>query len=706
MKKKSLSLLFITLCILLFSTACKKNENGGWSTDILAPLISTDLSIANLVGDTLVNVNSDNSINLVFKKNIFSFNFSDYLLDIPDTGISKKFTLDSLRLPSQTFTNQLSLGFLARGLISTGTTGNIFLGNYIISNNGDSIVFPALSGLTIPPTAYDASLFFKEADLIRGHLLGYIVNRFPVPLTNIHYQLFNTVGGGILVDDIIPYIAPKDSAYVDYDMAGKHIESNFTVNVINFSTPGSSPEKALVDTTDYIELRFGILGFYASSATAIFPSIDVLASTEDVTQTIPGGAKLTYIEAEEGLLHVFINSSVQEGLNLTYKLEGAYDKMGRPLVVSTFVPPAPIGSLSTVDRSFDLSGYSIDLTGKFHNTFNTYTQSISARIDSSGILRTITSSDSLKISYTLEKIKPKLIKGYAGNDTISVGPQSSAFDFLSGIKSGNINLDDVKLSLNVENGIGVKGDLLISDFTAKKGASSVALVAPSIMNTRHSIAKALEFPFTPSNTNFLLNKSNSNIKSLFELLPNMLQYAMKVYVNPAGNDGTYQDFVNASSRLNVNLNMEIPLNLIANNLTLVDTIDFSLGGSIDQMDAVKEGTLNLIAYNGYPLEATLTMIVYDEYFGVVDTLVNKYVVQAADLNSSCKVSGEKRSIAKILIDEARTANLKQGKKALIIAKFSTINNQASCDNHLKIYSDYKLRMKLTGDFQYDIKSKF
>jgi hypothetical protein len=70
------------------------------------------------------------------------------------------------------------------------------------------------------------------------------------------------------------------------------------------------------------------------------------------------------------------------------------------------------------------------------------------------------------------------------------------------------------------------------------------------------------------------------------------------------------------------------------------------------------------------------------------------------------VSGEKRSIAKILIDEARTANLKQGKKALIIAKFSTINNQASCDNHLKIYSDYKLRMKLTGDFQYDIKSKF
>ena len=706
MKKKYFSILIIYFSLLIFASSCKKNEEGGWSTDILAPILSADLSISNLVGDSLISVNSDNSLSLVFKKNIFSFNFSDYLLDIPDTGISKRFTLDSLRLPSQTFTNQLSLGFLARGLISTGSTGNVFLGNYIISNNGDSIIFPALSGLTIPPTAYDASLFFKEADLIRGHLLGYIVNRFPVPLTNIHYQLFNTVGGGILVDDIIPYIAPKDSAYVDYDMAGKHIESNFTVNVINFSTPGSSPDKALVDTSDYIELRFGILGFYASSATAIFPSIDVLASTEDVTQTIPGGAKLTYIEAEEGTLHVFITSSVQEGLNLTYKLEGAYDKMGRPLIVSTFVPPAPIGSLSSVDRSFNLKGFSIDLTGKFHNTFNTYTQSISARIDSSGVLRTITSSDSLKISYTLENIKPRLIKGYAGNDTIQVGPASSAFDFLSGIKSGSLSLDDVQLSLNIENGIGVKGDLVISDFTAKKGSSSALLNAPGIMNTKISVNKATEFPYTPASTTISLNKSNSNIKTLFELLPNMLQYAMKVYVNPLGDDGTYQDFVNASSRLNVNINMEVPLNIIANNLTLVDTIDFSLGASLEKIDAISEGTLNLIAYNGYPLEATLTVIVYDEYFGVIDTLVNGYKVQAADLNASCKVSEEKRSIAKILLSGARTSMLKQGQKALVIAKFSTKSNQASCDAYLKIYSDYKLRLKLTGDFQYDLKSKF
>jgi hypothetical protein len=135
-------------------------------------------------------------------------------------------------------------------------------------------------------------------------------------------------------------------------------------------------------------------------------------------------------------------------------------------------------------------------------------------------------------------------------------------------------------------------------------------------------------------------------------------------------------------------------------------MDFALGSTIEQIQSIKSGALNLIANNGYPLQATLTYIIYDDNFMVIDTLVNKYEIQAADLNTSCKVATEKRSVCKIPINEAKTDLLKQGKKAIILAKLSTINNQSLCDDHLKIYSDYTLKLKLTGEFEYFINSKF
>lgn len=706
MKNFPIHLLAICIVLFWFTSACKQKEQG-WDTDLVAPIASAKLSINQLVHDTMVTVNADNSLNLVFKKNIYSFDFSKNLLEIPDTGVSKAFRLDSLKMPQQDFITSFTLGQLCKQLIASGDPGSAFLGNTIISRHGGTLTYPALSGLSVPPTDYDASLYFREIDLITGYMDGFIRNGFPVTITNVHFQLRNKISGTVVINDIIDSIPAKDSVYRLYNLSGKHVEGQFTFELLNFDTPGSYGVPAPVDTNDKFELDFRIFSFRASRATAIFPSIDILASTEDVTQEIPGGAKLSYIEAESGILHIYILSSVQEGLTLTYTLEGAYDKAGRPLTVTTFIPPAPSSTTpSLVDRTFDLSGYSINLTGKYNNSFNTYTQTFRARVDSSGIERTITSSDSLKLLYSIERIKPRLIKGYAGQDTLTVGPEISNFDFFNKIVGGNIELEDVKLSMNLENGIGVEGDVVINDFTAKRNASSVSLSAPSVVNNRIRINKANEFPFRPSQTNITLNNSNSNIKNLFELLPTQLQYAMKVYVNPNGNDGTYQDFINSNSKLNVNLNMEMPLSLMSNNLTLRDTIPFDVSNVVDDIQAVKGGYINLIADNGYPLESKIDIILIDEYGYAVDTLLKTYTIPAADLNTSCRVDAAKKNYHKIAVDEARIDRIQNVKKAIILARFSTRSNQPSCNSYLKIFSDYFLKLTLSADFRYNINAKF
>jgi len=77
-----LSLLFITL---IFS--CKKDfERPNWDVDLLAPLVKSTLTINDLIPDSVLQVNPDTSLKIVYSDNIFDVDM-DSLFTIPDTTI-------------------------------------------------------------------------------------------------------------------------------------------------------------------------------------------------------------------------------------------------------------------------------------------------------------------------------------------------------------------------------------------------------------------------------------------------------------------------------------------------------------------------------------------------------------------------------------------------------------------------------------------
>lgn len=695
--------LLLAMMIVMLS-ACNKEKKLGWEAEYLAPLVNADLSLTNLVGDSILQSDANNLLYLIFSNQVYSFNLADYAIEIPDTGIGSAASLDSFNIGEQKFNLTITLGSLCKELIATGDITNVLIGNSIISSNGDSMVFPGLAGIAVPADTFDASFVFEEVNLYHGVLYGWIHNEFPVPLENVQYQLRNKVGGELIVSDTIPYIAPHDSVYKEYDLSGKRIEGAFWVELQNFDTPGSSGQKRLVDTSDYIKLDMKAAGLRASSATAVFPSAELITTTEEITHDL-GDTYLTYIEAKSGNLNIYLSSSVAEGVYLKYTLDGAFDDKGQPLTVTTFLPPAPVGGVSSVTRSFDLSGYSMTLTGKNHDKFNTYTQTISATIDSSGYLRTITSADSIRFSYSITNIVPRYIRGYAGKDTILVGPETVPFDVLSKIQAGSLDLDQVNVGLSLKNGIGVTGEVLVHQLSAVKGGATRTLIAPSVIDNPIRVERALDFPIRPTYTSLALNNTNSNIDELLELLPDQLAYNIEIFVNPDGNDMRYRDFISDQSNLDVNLDVEVPLSLIANNLTLIDTIDFSLGGGEEDVQAISDGKINLIAYNSYPLEAQLKLIVFDEYDNIIDTLINNYTIKSAHLGADCRTTDDRKIVQSIDISKDRLNRLLLGKKAIVKASFSTpalgSAENESCNGHIKIYSDYHLRLKLTGDFKLD-----
>lgn len=695
----------ICLCaVLVVLSSCKKEDKTEWDTDLLAPLASTSLSIDDLVKDSLAEVNSDNTVNLVFRSTIYELNLADQYIQIPDTNISQKITVDSMAIAQIPIDYLTSLGFLATTMAASSNGGQQFFGNYILNNIGNNVTVPAINGFSLAPVVFDASSYFQTMTLSQGKLDYWLVNHLPIPITDVTCEGKNHVTGEVLLTDNIPYIAAYDSVYRIYDLTGKTVNNSIAFAVTNFNSPGSSTP-VLVDTNDYIHIYGRIFNLRASHAIARFPSQDIISTDQELTQDV-GNRKFTFIDCKTGNLGVEIRSSIGENFRLTYRLRGAYDKYGRGIEAITNVPAATPGNPVTINQNYDLSGFSIGLTGSLGNKFNTYTQVVIAHIDSTGILREISSDDSVYITYKLQNIHPNYIKGYAGCDTILFAGDSP-FEFSNLFSSSTPNalqFENVNLSLNIENGLGVDGIVKVNGLSGTNAnGNTVALNASSIIGQPLHINRATDFPLTSANHNFSINSQTSNITQFINNLPNSVHYDVDIKTNPSGNLQTYDDFAYLDSRLKVNLDLNIPLSFKANNLILRDTFDFALGNTPQEIDNIKDGTLYLITNNRFPIKGLVTLVAYDEMGNALDTLLANYNLAAAPVDAGCRATTSVKNTFEITTPTDRIKRLFSAKKAVITSIFNTDGSNATCNGkYLKIYSDYRLDAKITARFNYKV----
>lgn len=696
--------LLVMSAVITLLPSCKKDKKTNWGTELLVPIATSNLTLQNLVKDSSITTQSDGSLVLSYNSTLYEFNLADQIINIPDTSIGQKFTLTDLLLPNQGYVYRVSLGTLAQNMLNSPDGTTQFLGQFLIAQNGNSIPIPALSGFAPGKYDFDASAFFDSAVLSTGIAMIWAVNRLPVPVTNITCELRNSDDNSLIEQLYVPYIASNDSVYLEIQLAGKKIKNVLSFEVTSMSTPGSNGQSVLVDTTNYIELRMFVTNLRASEAWAKFPTQNVIDLTEEVTQEI-GDRKFTYVDARQGQLHVYVTSSVEEQLYLEYTLEGAYDKFGKPVKEFTTVPPAPPGGTVTVDRIIDISGTSINLTGKDGSKFNTYTQRVVARLDSSGIVRHITSQDSLIVRYEILNVRPNYIKGYAGRDTIAT-IDSASYTFLDLFKSGSIDLEDVNMKFVVENGIGVDGQVKINGLTAYSANNGSKTLTGSILGQPLTINRATDFPLTRAVNTFTINNSNSNIRELIGILPNRLNYDVEVKTNVNGNNQQYRDFAYLESGLKVGLNAEIPLSFIANQLVLLDTIDFDLSQTNTNVQGITDGIINVIVQNKYPLDATLKLVIVDENWNALDTLLNNQLVASADLNNNCRAEQSKRTKVPLFVDQDRMDKVKLGKKAIIKAVFNSPATPVCAGQYLRIYSDYFLDITFTAKFNYEVNADF
>ncbi|MFI5134336.1 MAG: hypothetical protein ACHQD9_00655 [Chitinophagales bacterium] len=671
-------------------SSCKKliNSNPSWDVSILAPLLQSTLTLNNLLSDSILETESDNSVSLVFSNELYRSSLSQDVFKIPDTSLTTAFSLQNLNLANRTITTQISLGQMCQQLGSLGTL--------IILSNGNTMVIPPLTGISTPDNDLDATQFFQSADVESGSIDLTLQNGLPLTMSTMVFQVKNKIDQQIITIDTFTNLLPNQMQTKTIDLSGKHVEGVLSASILDLESPGGT---VLIDTSDAITITMKTNQIKVSSATAVFPSQDLINQNNNIVYNLSGGAELNTIHVKSGQLVFEVISTIPQASNFQYSLPYVKDANGNSIIVSHDLPAAPMNGTSSFTQSFDLSNYTFDLTTGNSNVHNTVNSIVIASIDSNGQVVTISKSDSIHINYQLISIVPDYISGYVGQQIVNVN-QQNAFSALSKIKGGTLSLENANVNLTIKNGIGVQGRVNIYDLISmnSKTGNQVSLTWDQLGKPL-AVSPAIENPFTPSVTSFLLNNTNSNIQTLISNLPDQLKYSLDVFINPNGNSSNYHDFAYDSSALSADLDLTVPLSLVASDLLLMDTLDFSLGTAEPNNAQVKNGTFTLIVSNGFPISAQPQVYFCNDYYEVIDSLFSSpQTAAAAALNDQCLVSAPVNSNLVSVVDDAKMSRIRLATKAVIAAKFNTATHP-NC-GFIKIYSDYSMNVKLTGLFTY------
>ncbi|GIV44298.1 MAG: hypothetical protein KatS3mg035_1421 [Bacteroidia bacterium] len=417
------------------------------------------------------------------------------------------------------------------------------------------------------------------------------------------------------------------------------------------------------------------------------------------------GAQISKIIIKSGGVYFKATSEIQEKTEFTYNIPKAI-KNGQPFQKIITVPAAPSGGKALYSEYVDLSGYEFDLTGPLGNTYNMFEAQIFARISPSGQPVTVYLGDSLILQSTFADLVPYYAKGYFGQVNFNSGVSENDFSLFNKITNGNINLEKVKMTFRLENGIGADASFKINLLSAQntRTGSTINLnhsIIGNTININRAIDKLWNTPAAISTFYYNeFNNTNSNFKNMIELLPGKLKYDIDIAINPLGNVSGGNDFIHADHGLNVNLLLEMPLSFSSNKLTLTDTtkVNFS---EIKEYDNVQSALLTLIAENGFPFDAELQLTPVLKDGTLLNPLFTNNPIKAADINAAYKVEKTKISNLKIPLDKITLEKLKEVEKMIIsIALTTQPQNEL-----LKIYSDYKIKLHLTGDFSYRVNNQ-
>ena len=379
------------------------------------------------------------------------------------------------------------------------------------------------------------------------------------------------------------------------------------------------------DTT--IEQTFSI----AVSNLNLAPGTTFIDDIQENTFTLEGAA-LTEVRLSSGTATVRIVNPLSEGGIFLIELPGV-TKDNVLFSQSEYVEGGSLGNPSTKTFELDLSGYTIDMTGESGLSYNILQSKMTVTTDPNGTSVNVTNQDFFEFIVKFENLNVEYGKGYFGQQVFS-DTTTLNIDALRVLAGGDINVENVDFDIILFNGIKATAQAEITKMTSVNYAGDeIELNHPYFDQMLNINPAQWDWnTLTPSEKVLTFDQSSTNIIPFIENLGDEYELGYKIELNPLGNTSGGNDELFPESRIGAKIIAGFPLVLGANDLTLRDTLAFSLEDR-DRLLDIEVGEFILATNNTFPYGGTVNLKILDEQYNELTTISQSSAIEPAALNT-------------------------------------------------------------------------
>ncbi len=427
--------------------------------------------------------------------------------------------------------------------------------------------------------------------------------------------------------------------------------------------------------------------------TDFLPGASFPLTPTDLSFNIGDGVKLKQIQVRTGKIKVQFSNTVTQPLQLIYQLPGV-KKGAETFSISEIIPTGK----NSLEKVYDLSGYTLDLRGQKGNTFNTLLQNYTVSIAPNASSVSVQYGQGVELNFSYSELSPQFAEGYFGTQVIDVGPDTTALSIIKGLKVANFQLSDAVMNFSITNELGVEFSGYFNNIVGSGSGKTLTLTGNQLNNININRAYRNGTAINPSQYPVAFNASNSNIVPFISLLPEKVIYGGKITLNPLGNTSGYNDFAFYNTGIRVNSDITIPLKFSADYFELTTTYTTSFG-SLSSFDKVNTGQVKIIVTNGFPLEATVQAYLFDVNGQMIDSLLAPGFNTAykADLNTDYTVRAPRISTLYLPVNQTKINNLSNCKSIRLVTRFIP----ASAPPAVPIFDTYQLKMNIVAELSYN-----
>lgn len=430
----------------------------------------------------------------------------------------------------------------------------------------------------------------------------------------------------------------------------------------------------------------------ATEQVALIANGSVQADRADNFQFDTGGeAKISSMNIKSGAVHVTVSSQYQHSGTLTIILPKV-KKVGTPFRM--VIPINYTGSVPlTTEQTGYLSSYQMEMGAQGGG--NEIEVQYELALQNSG--NAVLPSDAINLLISFNDLEFSALFGYLGQHNLEIPADSIDINLFNNSIAGSFTLEDPRFNLIIHNSFGMPVAAEVVQFDAISNSGSTAFNGPNIPGQLNVSSPSMSQIGQSVTTKIYLDRNNSNIAQILNSKPHQIIYQMNGLGNPNGQ--TSNNFATDSSKVDVEIEMELPLHGAVSNLVIQDTLDFNFEQDIN---LIEEAMFRLDIENGFPIDAKVQLYFTDVNHNILDSLVvgNTAIINSGVLSSSSgKVSQPSKKVTDVFMDAARIDNIRQVEKVIIRGDMSTAQQGST---PVKIYSDYYLNVRVGAQTKLNI----